>query len=210
MPPRRSAFTFDQRTGRFRSPAGRFLSAAEVRAALERRIADATTRARTLGTAYREGRVSLAAWEIGVRAELKTLHTMSALAAKGGRSQMTNAEQLAVARTLKAQYRFLRRFADELAAGAPFDGREMRRLDLYVRAARATYQDTRRRDMEARGFTEARSVLHPGEHCQQCIDEAAKGYRDPAEIVPIGARTCLHNCKCSLELRNPQTGQVAA
>ena len=52
------------------------------------------------------------------------------------------------------------------------------------------------------GMTEERNFLEPdADHCQECWDEAAKGWSPLGTLIPIGERTCLTKCQCKFEYR---------
>jgi predicted ABC-type ATPase len=53
-----------------------------------------------------------------------------------------------------------------------------------------------------------KSVLHPAEHCQQCITESDAGFRPIGEMVPIGSRTCGRNCRCTVVYQRSNAGEV--
>ena len=69
------------------------------------------------------------------------------------------------------------------------------RANQYLLAARSHFLASEAAEMERRGYL-ARSKTHPGEHCAQCLAEESKGFVSPRFLIPIGQRTCLHNCNC--------------
>lgn len=154
--------------------------------------------------------IALDVWALQMRERITTIHLYSAAAAKGGWAQMTSADFGRVGQVVRSEYGHLERFAAQIEAGKPLDGIFLRRVDQYVQSGRRTYELTRRASMRELGFTEARSVLHPADHCDECVREAELGYRDVADIVPVGERQCLRNCRCTIEYRDPETGAVAA
>ena len=79
---------------------------------------------------------------------------------------------------------------------------------MYVLSARNLFIDEETSTLEDHGFDEIRSVLHPAEHCAECIDEADKGFMPLDEFIPLGERQCRHNDKCSVEYRNSGTGEI--
>jgi hypothetical protein len=64
--------------------------------------------------------------------------------------------------------------------------------------------------LEDAGFEEARSVLHPADHCPGCLVEAEKGWQPIGAMVPIGERDCKGNCRCTVEYRRSGTPARAA
>jgi hypothetical protein len=204
-------FTFSPSAGRYRDARGRFLSSHQVRSIIDRTLQNHQNAVLTHTELLRSRGISLQEWERRMRQEVKAIHGYSAMLAKGGRSQLTNTDLGRLGAMVKRQYRYLRRFADQIQSGQqPTDGTLVNRTRLYAQAGRGTHEAVRKTEMQRRGFTEVRSVLRPAEHCEVCVEEAAKGWQSPATFTPIGARLCLTNCRCQAEWRNPQTGEVAA
>ncbi len=109
------------------------------------------------------------------------------------------------------QLGYLDAFADDVAGGrVPLDGRFVRRAMLYGGVGWAFYQMLRSQVAGRRGYTEEQNVLDPSaEHCQGCIAETDRGWQPLGTLSPPGDRTCLSNCRCYLEYRNSETGEVA-
>lgn len=202
---------WSERARRYRSPNGRFLSARDVRTAIDTALQSAQTRVTALSEQLRQRAITLGEWEARMRGELKAIHVYSGLLAKGGRSQLSPAETGRIGATLKEQYSLLRSFADQIQSGVqPLDGRYVRRAQMYAQSGRVTLEQVRSRDLLNAGFTEVRSRLTPADHCAECVAEDAKGWQSVGEFTPLGARQCLTNCRCIVERRNPVTGEVAA
>lgn len=202
---------WDEGAKRFRASSGRFLPSSAVRTAVDSALQRAQARVTTLAEQLRTRQITLGEWEAQMRGEMKAIHIYSGLAAKGGRSQLSPAENGRIGRRLRDQYERLRNFADQIENGSqPLDGRFMRRAGMYAQAGRATYEITKARDLRAAGFTEIRSILHPADHCVECVAEAAKAWQPPETFTPIGERQCLTNCRCTAQYRNPATGEIAA
>lgn len=91
--------------------------------------------------------------------------------------------------------------------GSCADGRFVNRAKMYAQAGRHTYEETRRSDMMTAGMTEARSIRHSGDSCYGCKTQAAIGWQPILQLVPIGTRDCLRNCKCTVQYRkfNPNS-----
>lgn len=214
----RGPYTWDQRSYSYRGANGRFVSAREVRGAIDGALESAQAEMRTLSQSLQAGRISLADWQAGMQRQIKSVHLYSAAAAKGGWDRMTPADFGRVGRHLaqgpaggEGQYQYLRRFAADIASGKqPLDGRFLARVDLYAQSGRATYHETERREMQVRGFTEERNVLGVADHCPGCLRETGRGWVGIGEIVRIGGRDCRTRCRCALSYRNPDTGATRA
>lgn len=216
MPPRRR-YTFNDRTGRYRDArTGRFVSHRQVRAAVDTVIDGSGKRIKALTEQFRSRALTLGEWETRMRVELKALHLAAARAAKGGRAQMTAADYGRVGQALRTQYRYLRRFADEVQSGKQLpDGSMASRALLYPEAARSvSYQSTLAREMRRRGYDQERNVLdREAAHCQgpgSCPDITKRGWQPIGTLPPLGTRPCMVKDKCHVQYRNSRTGEVAA
>lgn len=207
-------YLFDPRlgsTGRYVDAAtGRIVSQATVTDALEAQIDKSRQSINTICKSLANGNISLAKWQLSMRSELKTIHTISGALGKGGWAQMAPADWLAVARSSKEQYRYLQRFANEIADGkqklfnlaGEVNGQFLRRADLYGQAGNNTYNAIRDRQAQVNGNTEERRILDPGaDHCDCCVEQAALGWQPIGTLKPIGACTCLSRCRCEKEYR---------
>lgn len=192
-------FTWDPKSGRYRWPNGRFASKKEIRDTIDLALRNEIQKARELGTALREGRVSLSIWRIQMRDMIKSVHLYSAAMAKGGWAQLTKSDYGVVGNIVRHEYRFLERLASGLSSGGvPMDGFFMDRVRMYAEAGRDTYHQIERAVMKAAGFVYESNILNPAEHCAMCIEQRDRGKVPIGTLVAIGRRTCLRKCKCSL------------
>lgn len=215
MPAARAArprFVFDAVSGRYRNATtGRYTSRVEVRREVDRVIAKSSTRVQGFGRDLRDGRLTLDQWRASMRNEIRTQHLVAAMAAKGGREQMTQSDYGRVGQLVRKQYAYLDNFARDIDSGkVPLDGRFLARSSLYSSASRGTYHAVERTEMLARGFDEEKNVLGAAEHCDGCLFESARDWVAVGDLAPIGQRLCRTNCKCRIQYRNAASGRVAA
>jgi hypothetical protein len=183
-------------------PQGRFLSRKEVRDTLDNALANNGKVMRELSQQLRDGRISLADWQTGIAREIKNVHLYSAAAAKGGWAQMTQADYTRVGTRVETQYRYLKGFAEDIASGKqPLNGRMLLRASMYSEAGRNTFHYVERQEMEIRGMTEERSILHANDSCDGCLEAAEEGWVPLGDMVEIGARDCLTRCQCTIDYR---------
>lgn len=80
----------------------------------------------------------------------------------------------------------------------------------YIRSFRVSYQILEHKEKIDAGYTEAKRVLTPAEHCHTelkppyrdgCFEVAAKGWMDIRDMPPIGSLLCAQFCKCHLIYR---------
>lgn len=210
---RRGGFTYDERTGRYRTTSGRFVPQTAVRRALERRVEAAGRDMQRLAEQLRSGQITTTAWRERMRIAMRDTHLFSSAVVRGGWQQMTPADFGRVGARMKEQLRFLDKFAAQIDAGLPLDGRFNRRAQLYALAARQTAHRTETTVAQTRGFDEERNILQAGESCEgngSCVAESARGWVPVGTLIPIGGRLCLGRCRCVRQLRNSATGETRA
>ena len=185
------------------SDTGRFVSARQVRAELDRFV-DAAGRnaARDLTGQLRDGRISLAEWQTAMARAVKNVNYAAVAAASGGVENMTAVERGRAGAIIKEQYKYLRNFAAEIESGKqPLDGRAMRRAEMYMQASRSTFYAQKQADYSGRHPSAqlmVRSIRAKGDSCKDCIELDHKWLPfGSAEYIPIGQRQCVTSCRCS-------------
>lgn len=196
-------YRWDNTAARYRdAQTGQFVNEGAVRAAVDSLIETANQQVTRLSQGLVNGTVTLAGWQAQMQAALKPLHTAAYMAAHGGAHQMSPADHARIAAALKRQYTYLNRMAAQINAGAQrMDGSLVARAQLYGHAARGTFEDQRRLEMETRGYQEERRVLHPADHCGDCIQAAARGWQPLGSLPKIGATECRTRCHCTFQFR---------
>jgi len=198
-----SQYQYDPRSRRYRNrTTGRYLSASDVRGAVDTIIDAETRKMRALAQSLVNGEIALSDWQMQSAALLKSLHVALGLAANGGLENTSASDLGYLANKIKEQYKYLNRFAQEIRSGVQkLDGTLVSRAELYTQAGRGIYENVVGRAAEDAGATEERSVLGPADHCSDCVGEAAKGWQPIGTLTPIGQRKCLANCRCTMEQR---------
>lgn len=210
MPPR-NRYTWDEASGRYRNArTGRYVARSTVRRGLSRAVTTAERRIGTLARQLQAREVTLADWQTAMRVELRNVHGYAAASARGGLAQMSPADWGRVGQRLRFQYEKLGAFARQIEAGLPLDGRFVRRAMMYGSSSRETFERTQGLVLLARGFDEVRSIRHARDSCDGCVEQAKRGWQDPADYVYPGRRDCLTACLCTSQWRNRQTQKVAA
>jgi hypothetical protein len=196
-------YTYDERAARYREvDTGRFASGKAILSSLNGVIDASQANITGLTQSLMDGNITVSEWQAGMASEIKLAHVASAAAAKGGWAQMSQADWGRAGQMIRRQYQYLQGFANEIESGKqPLNGRALVRAKLYAQAARGTYEQIRRHEMEVLGNNEERRVLGAAEHCQGCIGQAAKGWQPIGTLDPIGAEECVTNCQCHFEYR---------
>lgn len=181
---------------------GRFVSLADVRAAVDT-VIDATTQdVRKLSQELVDGQLTVASWQSQMQATLKSLYVACGVAAGGGFAQMSQASYGYLGSLIKPQYQYLNKFAQDIASGTQsLDGSLVARAALYAQAARGIFEAMAMEMAKENGATQAKSVLALADHCPGCLQQAAKGWQAIDAVVPIGSRDCLSNDRCTLIFR---------
>lgn len=188
---------------------GRFVSRQVIRDQLDLVIDASSEVMRAVSQQLRAGDISLAEWQTAMMQQVKTTHLASAAMQRGGWQQMSQADFGRVGRVVRTEYGFLRDFAEAIASGKQkLDGTLTRRAALYGQEGRPTYYTFWDSEMTRRGFDEERSILNPADHCNDCVNEEAKGFQPRGQMIPIGRRQCRSNDRCDVEFRNSQTEET--
>jgi len=196
-------YVWNERAGRYASVVtGRFVSARNVKAALEGVVKASGDNITALSQSLLDGNITLAEWRAQMMVQVKTAHTAAAAAARGGWAQMSQSDWGAVGQLIKRQYQYLENFAQEIASGKQkLDGRLLTRAKMYAEAPRGTFEQIARRMAANKGMTEERRVLGFAEHCIGCTEQAALGWQPIGTLAPIGSQECRSHCQCHYEFR---------
>lgn len=133
-----------------------------------------------------DGQIDLVTWQEGMKAELRRANLEQFVVGKGGdRELLDRKEYLQLGPELKRQYRYLSRFAEQLARKAE----EGNSLEFAVQRAKLYARST-----QASMWRSAVPVKLP-------------------QVPRDGQTACRTNCKCRLDIqyeRDPETGAVIA
>lgn len=182
---------------------GQAVKFSAVRKAFEKTILTSMARMEALTLRLAAGKLSIAAWQLAMAAQIKLLHMATSAAARGGWSRMSPADWRYSNQLMKAQLKFLKDFAREVRTGKqPLDGRLLSRARMYAEAARSTFEQMRRRnEMLNNGKVEERRVLGTADHCADCIEQRDLGWQPIGTLKPLGQTICLTKCHCNFEFR---------
>lgn len=164
-----------------------------------------------------DGLMTADAWHNEMREELKGEYIRQYLAGRGGRNQMTQADWGSVGGSLAEQYRWLNRFADQVAGGNLTEGQikvrsladlagiveerpfhEVRRAAMYVNSAREAFY---RAQARARGFEPSELPYMPADGNTICLTRCNCSW----DFVPVYVDGVLVGWDCYWKLGgNPQ------
>lgn len=148
-------------------------------------------------------------WALEMERIIEAVNRAGAAAAQGGWAQLTGADAAFVQARIDRQLEFLRGFLDDIKGGKQkLNGNLLRRARMYGDAGRGAYEDMRGRLHGQSGYDEERRVLGIADHCPDCVDYAAMGWRPIGSLPPIGDSVCRTNCHCGFEYRN-KAGEIS-
>lgn len=199
--------------GQYRGSDGRFVSRAKVLELVNDETRRLEIRLTGLTRRLVSGNLALPEWERAFADELKQSHLRMATFAAGGKEGMGNVQYGTVGRALRDQYRYLDRFAREIAAGRLTERQILFRAAQYARSSQTSYYRSERLTKQQEGFNEARRWLGVALHCGDCIDYDTGGEWLPiGDVIPPGVSCqCFHNCKCMISYRRnfPDISQLS-
>jgi hypothetical protein len=201
---RRPEWEYDTKLARYRDPAtGRFLSQKDALLLTRKAVATATERLAALTDQLGQGLIRLDQWQRSFAGLIKTIHLAQFILGRGGVKNVFPADFLEIARTLKAQYRFLDQFAKDIAGNRLTLNQIRARANLYINASVASFW---RAQAQAQAVGpqpgEMRRLLAPVEHCAECLAYAAAGWVPVGTLpMPTERCSCRANCKCTVEYR---------
>lgn len=144
------------------------------------------------------GSISIQNWQIGVTGELKDAHLAQSMYAVGGRHNMTSVEFGRVGGVLADEYRHLQVFAEGIANGTVSEAQALARIKQYGKATQQSYW----REFAQASDSMVNWVLHPAEHCGDCLSLNADNPHDATALSTYpgaGDTQCRGNCQCTLE-----------
>ena len=108
---------------------------------------------------------------------------------------------------------YLDRFTNDLREkakrGEPMSPKDIRRAGMYADSARSTAEQSLRSFIseEFGDLSEESRELGVAEHCDGCVEEAAKGWQPIGTLKPIGSLECGNHCHCKFVFRIRNTKQ---
>jgi hypothetical protein len=185
-------------SGRYRDTrTGRFVAGRVVRGELDAYLSASDDVVAALAGQLRDRAISLADWELAMRAEIKRTHLNAIAMQRGGWANMRPSDYGRAGQIIREQYGFLKQFAADILSGKQrLDGTLARRMKLYVDAGRNSFYKSLHANRKPQ-ITHVMSIRTARDSCKDCIELDRKWFRigDPRYLLP-GRRQCNHNCQC--------------
>lgn len=198
-----SVFNFDNTARRWRdSISGRFVANEAVRNEMFKHSDATHATLESLTHSLYAQDISLIQWQIAVASELKDAHLAQSMFAVGGRDNMGFAEFGRVGQTLREQYGFLDKFAQEIANGTVSEAQALARLNMYGDSAKQSYWNEYIE--KSSGLLDWNLGALDEQNCNDCPRIAA-GSPYTKETIPSspadGNTQCLGKCRCYITRR---------
>ena len=195
-------FRWNVKANRYIAPNGRFVSSNTIRRGLDSFITATTDGMEAISKQLISGEVGLAQWQTEMMILSKDANLAGAALERGGWYGLDPSDFGRAGQKIRGEYGYLNNFANEIASGKQrLDGTLTNRARLYGEQGRVTYYDSARATAKKDGFIYERSIVTPGESCEECISEEKRNWQPMGAIIPIGDRECLSNCNCYMEFR---------
>lgn len=204
------AWSYDRASGRYRDERGRFLSKKSVQDLVDSRIGKLESSLQRFTRMLADGSITLEQWQNSVREAIKGAHLQAAIIGNGGRNNMGNAEYGRIGQRLRQEYTYLQGFARDLLEQRVSTPMALARISLYAQSVRGSFWEGTSIRQENEGYSLMRRKLDPqANHCQDCLDYAARGFV-PIGSVPLPGQRCAcrARCKCSVEYKRQQFPSV--
>jgi len=205
-----SSWRYDPISGRYRGANGRFLSARAVEALVDGRVNKLGTELRRFTRMLADGDITLDQWQGSVREALKLVHVQAAIIGNGGREAMGAADWGRIGQRLRVEYAYLQNFANDLLGARVSSAMALARIGLYAQSIRGSFWEGTTIRSEKQGYSLMRRILDSqAEHCQDCLDYAARGMVSIGSLPLPGQRcACRANCRCSVKYFRQQAPVV--
>ena len=202
-------FIYDPRVNRYRyKDSGRLAPKQAIINLTRKRIRNTEKDLETITRMLFRDNMSLEDWQRSSAKNLKTLHLENRLIGAGGLNNITDEDYLQTGRTLKSEYRYLRRFAQDIKSGRITEKQAQNRIKAYAKKAQTSYWKAKN-SKNQKPFMRRR--LSSAEHCPECVQYARLGWQPSGTLpMPGEASSCLYNCQCSVEYADelPNTDSI--
>jgi len=205
-----AAWSYDRNSGRYRDEKGRFLSQASVEKLVDARIDKLESSLKRITRMLSNGNITLDQWDASVREAIKGAHIQAAIVGYGGKDQMGSGEYGRIGQRLRSEYAYLQGFARDLLDQRVSAPMAAARIGLYAQSVRGSYWQGTELRKQQQGYGLMRRILDPqAQHCQDCIDHAARGLAPIGSLPMPGQRcACRARCKCRVEYLRQQATSV--
>lgn len=176
---------------------------ASVKAAADAAVKTARSKMFDLAQQLQQGKITPAEWAVEHNVAIKTLVGAESALARGGFGEMAESDWSRASELTADQWGYSRAFAEDVVGGRygkvgdELSEMVIRRAGMYSEYGRAVFENTQVENARDRlGHTKARRILATVNNCNECIEEADKGWQNIDDIAPIGSLVCHSYCHC--------------
>ena len=203
-------WSYDPISGRYRGENGRFLSQKAIEALIDGRIGKLERQLKDFTQRLIDGSITVDQWQGSVREALKPAHIQATMVGAGGKAALSQADYGRIGQRLRGEYAYLQKFASSLLADRLSGPLALARITLYAENVRSSFWEGTAARQQKQGYSLMQRILDSqAQHCQNCLDYAARG------IVPIGSLpmpgqrcACRARCRCSVRYLRQQAPVV--
>ena len=201
-----AAWSYDPISGRYRGANGRFLSKAAIEALVDGRIKKLNGQLQDFTRRLIDGNITIDQWQGSVREALKPAHLQATMVGAGGKDALSQSDYGRIGQRLRSEYSYLQNFASDILAGRVSGAMALARVGLYAESVRGSYWEGTTIRQEKQGYSLMRRILDSqAQHCQDCIDHAARGIAPIGSLPMPGQRcACRSRCRCRIEYLRQQ------
>lgn len=201
-----AAWSYDPISGRYRGANGRFLSKAAIEALVDGRIKKLNGQLQDFTRRLIDGNITIDQWQGSVREALKPAHLQATMVGAGGKNALSQSDYGRIGQRLRSEYSYLQNFASDILAGRVSGAMALARVGLYAESVRGSYWEGTTIRQEKQGYSLMRRILDSqAQHCQDCIDHAARGIAPIGSLPMPGQRcACRSRCRCRIEYLRQQ------
>ena len=201
-----AAWSYDPISGRYRGENGRFLSKAAIEALVDGRIKKLNGQLQDFTRRLVDGNITIDQWQGSVSEALKPAHLQVTMVGVGGKDALSQSDYGRIGQRLRSEYSYLQKFASDILADRVSGAMALARVGLYAESVRGSYWEGTTIRQEKQGYSLMRRILDPqAQHCQDCIDHAARGIAPIGSLPMPGQRcACRSRCKCRIEYLRQQ------
>lgn len=195
--------SYDRRAGQYRDDRGQFVGAATVDRELNQLARRLAVRMQAQTRLLIADKLSLPEWQIESARLIKEAHIQAAMMAAGGKDRLSNRHYGTIGAEVKAQYKYLDKFAAKLAAGEMTPAQALRRSALYGKSLKISFAKSAQITRSGDGANAGKRLLDAqAKHCPECIGHQRLDWVPIDDITPPGTNcTCQNNCRCRVIYR---------
>lgn len=195
--------SYDRRAGQYRDDRGQFVSRVEVGREVDRLAQRLAVRMQAQTRLLIADKLSLPEWQIESARLIKEAHIQASMLAAGGKDRLTNRHYGTIGAEVKAQYKYLDKFAAKLASGTMTPAQALRRSALYGKSLKISFAKSEQITRSGDGANAGKRILDAqAAHCAECIGHQRSDWVPIDEITPPGTNcSCQNNCRCRVLYR---------